>query len=97
MNREEAIVRIKSIEARIRELGAAAVYLFGSTVRNEARPDSDIDIFVDRTPEKLDFIDFFELQDLLEETLHTKVDLTTRESLHPVLRPDIERQAIRVL
>jgi uncharacterized protein len=97
MNRDDAIARIKQIEPAIRACGASALYLFGSTARNEAKPTSDVDIFVDRDgTQKLGFIEFFDLKELLENTLGTKVDLCTRASLHPILRPDIEQAAIRV-
>jgi predicted nucleotidyltransferase len=32
----------------------------------------------------------------LEEEIGVEVDVTTRDSLHPMLRDDIERSAIRV-
>jgi len=32
----------------------------------------------------------------LEDLVHQRVDLTTRDSLHPLLRGDIERSAVRV-
>lgn len=97
MQKQIAIARIKEAESAIRALGAAALYLFGSTARDEARSDSDVDLFVDREPQRLGFSEFFDLQDLLEQTLNAKVDLATRESLHPVLRSEIETSAIRVL
>ena len=37
------------------------------------------------------------LEFLLEDVLGTDVDLATRTSLHPALRDDIEKTAIRVL
>jgi uncharacterized protein len=98
MNRDDAIARIKQIEPSIRAFGASALYLFGSTARNEAKPTSDVDIFIDRDgTKKLGFVEFFDLEELLENTLGTKVDLCTRASLHPILRPEIEQTAIRVL
>jgi uncharacterized protein len=98
MNRDQAIASILKVEPSIRALGAQAVYLFGSTARNEAKPTSDVDIFIDRDPKKpLGFIEFFDLEELLEDTLGAKVDLCTRPELHPALRAEIERSAIRVL
>lgn len=98
MNRDDAIVRIKHAERAIRAMGVTALYLFGSTVRNEAKPTSDIDIFFDRDPtRKFSFIELGRVERLLEEELGAKVDLATRDSLHPVLKADIERSAIRVL
>lgn len=97
MNRDSAIALIKSIEPAIRSLGAVALYIFGSTARDEAKPTSDIDIFVDRDPSKhVGLIELTNLEFLLEETLGTDVDLCTRTALHPALRETIEKTAIRV-
>lgn len=97
MNREDAIARIRDAEPALRAMGATSVYLFGSTARNEASADSDVDIFFDRDPTKP--FSFFELMDMeahLEQVLGTRVDLGTRTGLHPVLRHDIEQAAIKV-
>ncbi len=98
MNRDDAIARIKKIEPAVRNFGAAALYLFGSTARNEAKATSDVDIFIDRDPRKpFGMMELTGLEFLLEEVLGADVDLTTRTSLHPALRDDIEKTAIRVL
>lgn len=98
MDRDEAISRIKSAEQVIRSLGAKALYLFGSTARNEAKPTSDVDIFIDRDPDQLFGVnEFCRMKDTLTDALGTEVDLATRVSLHPALKAEIERTAIRVL
>lgn len=98
MNRDDAIARIKNAEPAIRALGAQAVYLFGSTARDEAAPTSDVDIFIDKDPSKpFGLTQFFDLEETLQAALGTKVDFTTRDALHPVLKADIERSAVRVL
>lgn len=97
MRRDRAIELIKTIEPAIRSFGAAALYIFGSTARDDATPTSDIDIFVDRDPTKnVGLIEFSNLEFLLEETLGTGVDLCTRAALHPALRETIEKTAIKV-
>jgi hypothetical protein len=45
MERDEAITKLKQHEAELKQLGVRHLYLFGSTVRDEARPDSDVDLF----------------------------------------------------
>ena len=45
---------------------------------------------------KFGFDEFMDVYFLLQERLGTSVDYGTREGLHPVLRPAIEREAIRV-
>jgi uncharacterized protein len=45
---------------------------------------------------KFGFDEFMDIYLLLQERLGSDVDYGTREGLHPVLRPDIEREAVRV-
>ncbi len=47
MQREDVIARLKEHEAELRRLGVEHLYLFGSTARDEARDDSDVDLFFD--------------------------------------------------
>lgn len=47
MRRDEAIHRLKQHEAGLRQLGERRLFLFGPTVRGEAREASDIDLFFD--------------------------------------------------
>lgn len=52
MNRADVIAKLKSVEPALREHGVAALYLFGSYARDEARPESDIDVFVEPANEE---------------------------------------------
>jgi uncharacterized protein len=45
MRRADAISLLKLHEAELKQLGVEHLYIFGSTARNEARSDSDIDLF----------------------------------------------------
>jgi len=47
MQREDVIARLKQHEAELRRLGVEHLYLFGSTARDEARDDSEVDLFFD--------------------------------------------------
>ncbi len=97
MMRDETIARLRSNATALQERGATALYLFGSTARDRARNTSDIDIFIDYDPtKKFSLIDLAGLKNFLEDELATTVDVTTRDSLHPLLREGIERSAIRV-
>lgn len=78
-------------------MGATALYLFGSTVRDEAGAPSDLDLFIDYDPGKrFSLLDLVSIKQFLEEKLSIEVDVTTRNSLHPMLRTDIEKSAVRV-
>jgi uncharacterized protein len=97
MNRDVAIAEIAARAETLKARGIAAAYLFGSTVRGEQRPDSDLDIFIDITPgRKFSLIDLCGVQNLLERELGVEVDLLTRRGLLPDLRPDIEREAVQI-
>ena len=97
MRRSEVIARLKEAEPAIRARGAQALYLFGSHARDEAGPDSDIDVFIDKDRSRqFGFDEFMDIYFLLRERLGEKVDYGTREGLSPALRAEIERQAIRV-
>ena len=97
MNRTQAIARLKSYADAIKALGATSLFLFGSTARNENNSDSDLDLFVDYDPNgKFNALDLVDIKLLLEDSLGLEVDVTTRDSLHPMLRDDIEKSAVRV-
>lgn len=75
--------------------GVTRLALFGSTVRDAARPDSDIDILVafdgPATSER-----YFGVQFFLEDLLGHPVDLVTEKALRPELRPFIDKEAVHV-
>lgn len=81
---------------RLKAKGVGALYLFGSVARSEATPESDIDIFIDPRNDDFSLFELAGVQLILEEILHKKVDVTTRDSLHPKLRSKIETDAIRI-
>ncbi|AWN49657.1 DNA polymerase III subunit beta [Methylobacterium terrae] len=97
MTRGDAISHLEAHADSVRAMGATALYLFGSTVRNEARPDSDLDLFIDYDPEScFNGFDLVGIKLFLEDQLGRAVDVTTRDSLHPRLRERIERSAVKV-
>ena len=97
MRRSDAIESLKSQADEIRRLGATSLYLFGSTARDEAGPESDVDVFIDYDRERFGFSEFFRIRDALEAAVRGKIDLATRASLHPVLKQAIEAEAIRII
>jgi predicted nucleotidyltransferase len=97
VNRTQTVAKLKSYADRIKALGATLLFMFGSTARNESNSDSDLDLFVDYDPSgKFNALDLVDIKLLLEDHLGMEVDVTTRDSLYPMLRDDIEKTAIRV-
>lgn len=59
MTREEAIAKVKPHEAELRAAGMAALYLFGSTARNEANARSDVDLSCELDAARPDMVRVF--------------------------------------
>jgi predicted nucleotidyltransferase len=98
MRRDEIIARICKHAAAIRDEGATSLYLFGSAARDEMGPASDIDIFVDYDPEsRFSLLNMSGIRLIVMDELNREVDITTRNSLHPLLRDKILADAVRVL
>jgi uncharacterized protein len=97
MKRIDAIRKLKQHANAVRGMGATSLYLFGSTVRDEAGMSSDLDVFIEYAPARhFSLLDLVSIKQFLEEELAVEVDVTTRNSLHPMLRNEIEQSAVRV-
>ncbi len=97
MKRSEAVARLKAAVPGIRARGARSLYLFGSAARDKMTAESDLDIFIDAAdPDTFSLIELVDIKFYLERELGVEVDVTTRDSLHPMLRQDIEQSAIRI-
>jgi predicted nucleotidyltransferase len=98
MRKEEVIARVKRHAEEIRALGVTELYLFGSTVRGEAREDSDVDFFIEYdASRRFSLFDLMHVEDYLAVLLGRKVDLGTKTSLHPEIRDEVIGEAVRVL
>jgi hypothetical protein len=97
ISREQAADLLAASEPKIRALGVARLALFGSVLRGDARPDSDVDLLVQFSPGAKTFDRFLALSELLEECLGHRVELITTESLSPFIGPRILAEAQDVL
>ena len=96
MNRQQTLKILTQLKPElIKRFGITRLALFGSTVRNEAREHSDIDIIVafdgPATSKQ-----YFGVQFLLEDELGQSIDLVTEKALRSELRPFIEKEAINI-
>jgi predicted nucleotidyltransferase len=96
MDRDEAITRLKQHETELKQLGIEHLYLFGSTARGEARPDSDVDLFFDHPKGSIGLYELIDVKETATRILGRKADIMTRRSLHRVLRERIEASALQV-
>jgi predicted nucleotidyltransferase len=96
MKRDEAISRLRQHEVDLKRLGVERLHMFGSTAREEARDDSDVDLFFDHEKGKLGLYELMDLKERAAGILGHKTDIMTRNSLHPRLRKRIEESAVLV-
>ena len=92
----EAMAILKAAMPELRERYAVKhLAIFGSTARNEAGPDSDIDLLVEFEPGRCGgYFKFFDLQQELEARLQKRVDLVTPDALKRQLRDQILAEAV---
>ena len=96
MNKQQAIQSLTNNKALLNQrFGVTRLALFGSTARDVATANSDVDILVDfdgiATSQR-----YFGVQFYLEDLLGCAVDLVTEKALRAELIPYIEREAIDV-
>jgi predicted nucleotidyltransferase len=97
MTKRDAIQQLNRRADAIKAMGATALYLFGSVAQDDASAASDLDLFIDYDRNgRFNAFDLVGIKQFLEQELGVEVDVTTRDSLHPALRADIEQSAVRV-
>ncbi len=94
--KESVFQRIRAERTQLASLGVKSIGLFGSFVRGDQTPSSDVDLLVEFVPQKHTFDNFMEVAFLLEEILGRKVELVTPEALSPYIGPHILREVERV-
>jgi len=77
-----------------RKYHVASLGLFGSVVRGDFGPESDVDILVDFS--KPIGIEFIDLADRLERVLNKKVDLVSKKGVKPTYLKFIESDIVYV-
>ena len=95
------IARIRSVlslhlpELR-RQYGVQSLGLFGSYVRGDQRPGSDLDLLVEFDDRPLSLIEFIALENYLSDLLGVKVDLVEKETLKPAIGRHILREVVPI-
>lgn len=94
MNRAELLHRLRDLRPWLESRGVSELSLFGSFARDEAGPDSDVDLLV-KLSRPMGF-EFFGLQDDLSERLGRPVDLCTEGGLNRYVLRRALREAVHV-
>ena len=96
LTRDEALAILREHKAELAaRFDVTELALFGSTARNEAGPDSDVDILVgyDELP---DWKTYFAVGPYLEDLFGRRVDVCTFAELRQEFRASVAAEAVRV-
>jgi len=88
MSKEELYEKIVQI---LKNQGARKIAIFGSYVRGEEKPESDIDIIVEFS-ERKSLLDLVGIEQELSDAVGMRVDLLTEKSISPYLIDRIKKE-----
>ena len=96
MGRDEVIATLRAHEREIKASGVVRLSLFGSTVRGEDRPDSDIDLLAafDQMRE-ISLMDVVGIENQLSDLLGRAVELVEEGTLKPRVKKTVDAEAVR--
>ena len=82
----EIIGALETNRNKIKTFGVKKIGMFGSFVRGDEGPNSDIDILVEFESGKKNFDNYMDLKLYLEGMFGRKVDLVIKDAIKPSLR-----------
>ncbi len=94
MRLAEVLRRLAAHRGQIDAFGVTSLAIFGSVARDEAGPESDVDILVDFN-RAISYFTFFDLQAKLESILGRPVDLFTPDTLRNEIRDEVMKDLVR--
>jgi uncharacterized protein len=95
IGREEIIATLRAHQAELRRRGVRHAALFGSVARGEGKRTSDIDILIELDPQApVGLFEYVGITQYLADLFPVRVDVANRSSLKPLVRPNVERDAL---
>lgn len=91
-NKEEIYQRVDAHQREIKNYGVNRLGVFGSFVRNQQKPSSDVDVLVDFISNKKNYDNFIGLAYFLEDILQRPVELVTHDSISKYFKPYIDKE-----
>ena len=93
MKREEILSLLKEKRPQLDTFGVKSISLFGSVARNEATPESDIDMLIEFDG-KVTFDRFMDTKFFLEDLFGAKVDLVMQDAIRPRMKSYIMQDLV---
>ena len=95
MKRDQVVQILNAHHDQIRKFGVSSLSLFGSVARDQAGPESDVDLLVEFS-RPVGLFTMADLQLFLQDILGCQVDLGTPRSLKAGLKESVLEEAIHV-
>ncbi len=96
----DVLGRLRAHASALQQRGVTSLWVFGSVVRGDARPDSDIDLIAefasDPSDRRMSLTGFASLREDLAALLGAPVDLAEWRVLRPHIRAAAQREAVQV-
>jgi len=89
----------RSVARLVEAFDPELIYVFGSHARDEAGPESDVDVFVDpASDDDFGFLPFMEAYEALRNAFRHQIEIgySTRTGLSPHIIKDVEHEALRI-
>ena len=97
MNRNAIVAAIRSEEANLKRVGVKSLALVGSTARDTRNEASDVDVLIDVANEAdFSLMDRISVIHLLGDALRLPVDVSRRDTLNPLVRERMVKDAIKI-
>lgn len=97
MTRDEIIATIKENADAIKAEGVTRLAIFGSRVRGDNRPDSDIDVLVEVEPEtSFSLLNLIGVEHIIEDATGLQAQATMRRSIPPRFAERIADDVVEV-
>ena len=95
IDREEIIATLRAHQVELRRRGVRHAALFGSIARGTSKRTSDVDILIELDPQApVGLFEYVGITQYLADLFPIRIDVANRNSLKPLVRPAIERDAI---
>lgn len=96
MKRDEVLRLLAKHRVELDERGVRSLKLFGSVARDEAGPDSDVDLLVEFS-KPVGLFELVDIQEYMQDLLGCPVDLATAEGLKPRVRDTVMKELVTAL
>ena len=97
MNKNTVLKRLTALKVPLMAVGVSQLGLFGSTVRGENTPKSDIDILIDFNADQETYLNFIDACTILQNAFgKIKLDVVTKKGLSPYIGETILNEVVYV-